>query len=251
MLPLKTIARRIRIKIHDMDAITYTDEEILDAINCGIRFIRRAIADIRPALLLSTETGILSAGQGRVDLSARPTKIIHATVGSDVMREDVSYHSAKVWHNWNKIYRNRTKIYSKVVTPIYKEHAIHETELAHVIGRPSTKTGEPKEFYLTGTQTIHFHPVPEKETKYTMMLVNDINELAMEDKSPLNTEFDDFLVEYGVIRLSVSNEYDVSQETQVMANIYDQVQRILVPPPAGVMTRSYWDPRPSGRRSGY
>lgn len=251
MLPLKTIARRIRIKIHDMDAITYTDEEILDAINCGIRFIRRAITDIRPALLLTTEDGILAAGQGRVNLSARPTKIIHVTVGADVLREDVTYNSAKVWHNWNKIYRNRTKIYSKVVTPIYTEHVIHETELAHVIGKPTTETGEPREFYLTGTQTINFHPVPDKETKYTMLVVNDIEELTLADKSPLNTEFDDFLVEYGVIRLSVSNEYDVSQETQIMANIYDQVQRILVPPPAGIMTRSYWDSRPSSKRSGY
>ena len=52
MLPLKTIARRIRIKIHDMDAITYTDEEILDAINCyhgNTRIRHRLSVRISPA----------------------------------------------------------------------------------------------------------------------------------------------------------------------------------------------------------
>ncbi len=251
MLPLKTIAKRIRVKVHDTDAITYDDDEILDTINCGIRFIRRAIADIRPSLLATSTEGMLQPGTKAIELTNRPTKIIHVRTGTEVIREDVTYSSAKIWHNWDKIYRNHTPIYSKVVTTVYKEKAIHETELAHVIGRASNKVGSPEEFYRTGTQTINFSPIPDAKTKYTVLTVDDIEELTLADKSPLNTEFDDFLVEYSVTRLSISNEYDVSQETQIMANIYDQVQKMLVPPPAGVQTRGYWDSRRNNRRSGY
>lgn len=252
MLPLKTIARRIRIKVHDTDAITYDDEEILDTINCGIRFIRRAIADIRPTLLASSVEGILSPGEKAVSLDIRPTKIVHVTVGTDIIQETETYHSKKIWHNWEKIYANHTPIYSKVVTRTYEEHAIHETEIAHVIGRRSGKMGVPEEFYLTGARDVNFWPIPNGETKYTIIKIDDIEELSLADDSPLNTEFDDFLVEYGVVRLSIGNEYDVSQETQIMSNIYDQVQRILVPPPAGLQTRGYWgDSRQSSRRGGY
>ena len=51
MLSVQTLARRIRTRLHDTDEITYSDEEILDCINCGIRFIRRLIASMRPSLL--------------------------------------------------------------------------------------------------------------------------------------------------------------------------------------------------------
>ena len=101
-------------------------------------------------------------------------------------------------------------------------------------------TGEPKEFYLTGTQTINFYPTPTEPTDYTIRTVDDIKELTWEDNSPLLTEFDDFLVEYAAIRLSVGNEYDMTQESQLMANIATQIQQVLIPPPVGIITRGYW-----------
>ena len=81
----------------------------------------------------------------------------------------------------------------------------------------------PKEFYLTGTKTINFFPIPERPTKYTVITVDDIEELSLDDNSLLNTDFDNFLIEYANIRLSIGNEYEVSQEQQVMANIYSQI----------------------------
>ena len=93
---------------------------------------------------------------------------------------------------------------------------------------------------MTGSQTINFFPIPEVETKYTILTVDDIEELTWNDNSPLNTEFDDFLVDYAAVRLEIGNEYDVTQEEQVMANIYSQIQQILMPPPAGVVTKGYW-----------
>lgn len=58
--------------------------------------------------------------------------------------------------------------------------------------------------------------------------------------SPLLTEFDDLLIEYVAIRLSIGNEYDMTQEAQLLANIMAQIQQILTPPPAGFIMEGYW-----------
>lgn len=201
MLSVQTLARRIRHRLHDTDEITYSDEEILDCINCGVRFIRRIIARLRPALLMSEMAGILTAGENSITLANRPTKIISVTAGGK---------------------------------------ALEETELAFAIHKTDDGAQEPKEFYLTGTQTINFFPTPTEPTPYTIRTVDDIAELVWEDNSPLNTEFDDFLIEYAVIRLGVGNEYDMTQESQLMANIAAQIQEVLIPPPVGVIVKGYW-----------
>ena len=241
MLPIKTIARRIRTRSHDTDDITYTDEEILDCINCGIRFIRRAIADIRPSLLMSTHEGILTAGNNQIVLDVRPTKIIHVTAGDKLIKSVTTYSSKKIYHNYEKIFNNHSPSYTKTVTNTYSEKALHRTELANIIAESSDKTGTPTDFCLIGEKTINFFPAPRYETKYSVLMIDDIEELSMSDNSPLNTEFDDFLVEYATVRLAVGNEFDMTQEQQIMSNIYSQIQRILLPPPVGCVTFPYWD----------
>ena len=203
MLSVQTLARRIRTRLHDRDEITYEDEEILDCINCGIRFIRRTIADVRPALLISEHKGTLAAGETQITLETRPTKIINVTIG-------------------------------EANTPL------HETEMAHAIHEGIAEVGIPKEFFLTGTQTINIYPAPSTGTSYTIRTIDDIAEIEWSGKSPLNTEYDDFLVEYAAIRLSVGNEYDMTQESQLMANIVAQIQQLLTPPPTGIVTEGYW-----------
>ena len=202
MLSVETLARRIRKRLHDNDKITYDDDEILDCINCGIRFIRRLIANMRPALLMSEVEGVLPAGVKSITLENRLTKIICVLAGKP-------------------------------------KKALEETELAFAIHERDTED-EPREFYLTGTQTINFFPTPNSPTEYVIRTVDDIDELAWEDKSPLNNEFDDFLVEYVTVRLSVGNEYDMTQESQMMSNIMAQIQKILMPPPAGIIVKGFW-----------
>lgn len=214
MLPMKTILKRIRTRIHDVDEIVYDDEEILDVINCGIRFIRRAITEIRPSLLISTVEGTLSAGEKSFELEDLPTKIVHVTAGDRIIK-------------------------TVGAKKFYSEKALHQTELAQVIVKGNDVTGTPTDFYLTGLKTINFFPIPEVETKYTVLYVKDFEELGLNDKSPINTEYDDFLIEYGTIRLGMRDEFDVSQENQVMANIFSQIQQLLLPPPLGVQVQSY------------
>lgn len=240
MLSVQTLARRIRTRLHDTDSIAYDDAEILDCINCGVRFIRRTIADVRPALLMSEVEGVLEAGTKSVTLEKRPTKIINVTAGDRIIKSEIIYTGKKIWHNWEKIWHNHSPIYNRHEINTYSEKALHQTEMSFVVPRPSDKEGTPREFFLSGTQTINFYPIPKLKTKYTIRTVDDIEELVWTDNSPLNTEFDDFLVEYASIRLSIGNEYDMTQENQLMSNVAAQIQRILMPPPAGVLTRGYW-----------
>lgn len=202
MLSIQTMARRIRQRLHDTDEITYDTEEILDCINYGIRFIRRIIAKFRPALLMSETEGTLAAGAKAITLENRPTKIISVTVGDD-------------------------------------EKPLHETDIAFAIHEQGNDK-EPKGFYLTGTQTINFFPSPITPIKYKICTVDDIEEVGLNDTSPLLSEFDDFLIDYATIRLSVGNEYDMTQETQLIANIVAQIQEVIMPPPASIQVRGYW-----------
>lgn len=203
MLSVQTLARRIRQRLHDTDEITYDDENILDCINCGLRFIRRTIAGLRPALLMTEHKGTLPANVSSIALDIRPIKIVNVTAGKDD-------------------------------TPLF------ETEMAFAIHKDISEAGVPTKFYLTGDKTINFYPIPVTSTPYTIRTVDDIVELTWDDNSPLPMEYDDFVVEYAAIRMSLGNEYDMTQENQLMANIVAQISKILTPPPAGLIVKGYW-----------
>lgn len=240
MLPIATLVKRIRRMIHDPDSITYDDDEIVDTINNGIRFIRRTIADIRPEMLEADPvTGTLTAGTGRISLSTRPLKILCVRAGDEVKSSTELYYSQKVYHNRNLVFHNTTKIFSREIFTSYKTHAIDESSSMNITG-DIDRTGNPEIFYLAGT-SINLYPVPQKDTFYHIQLINDISELSITDKSPLPNDFDDLLIEYANIRMSIENEYDVSQDSTVYSTIYQQIMNILHVPPTGIYSCSYWD----------
>ena len=241
MLKIATALKRIRTRLHDTDAITYDDDEIVDAINCGLRFIRRAIAEFQPEMLMQTLHGELQPGEYSVAFARAPTALIRVMAGEEVKETLVSYHSDKIYHNWNKIGHNHTKINTKTETVVYNERPLHSANVMRI--RDFGETGQPCSFYRAGMAEIRLWPVPENVTAYTVLYVDDMDEVGLDDVSPLGTEFDDFLIEYAATRLSVGNEFDMSQEQQVMANIYGQIQTLLRPLPPGVDTTGYWDDR--------
>ena len=131
MLSVQTLVRRIRQRLHDTDKITYDDEEIIDCINNGIRFIRRLVASINPALLMSEHQGVLAAGLEEITLTVRPTKIINITIGDEGK-------------------------------PLY------QTEMSLAVHEGIYETGEPKSFFLTGAKTVHFYPRPATSARLMM-----------------------------------------------------------------------------------
>lgn len=238
MLRISEIARRIRIGIHDEDMITYEDEQILDAINLGLRFIRRIIMEQEPEILMSERKGILESGANEIVFERAPLQIIEVAVGTELKSQKRWKTNAKIYHNWEKVYGNVTRIYSWQESREYKESPITQTNLHHVRNR--YESGRPRYWYRLGENRLRLSPIPEKETGYTVRLIEDLEELGMEDRSPLLTDFDDFLVEYGVIRLPIDNEYDVSQEMQLFSNIASGISEVLYPPPASCRVSGYW-----------
>ena len=85
MIPVKLAVHRIRGMIHDWQHVNYSDREILDVLNFGLRFIRRTIAEIQPEILMSKQTGILQAGEDEIKLNRRPMMIIEMTAGDKII----------------------------------------------------------------------------------------------------------------------------------------------------------------------
>lgn len=240
MLPVKTLIKRIRRVVHDTDAITYDDDEILAVINQGVRYIRRIIADNRPELLASeVVTGIIKAGERSIELPNRPLIFLYVRAGSEIASSEETYSSDKIYHNYNLIYHNKTPIYSKKVTVKYRTRRISEANMSEIYG-DMDRQGEPEVYYLSGSKTVNFYPVPRVDTSYDILVVDDMEELTADDTSPLLNEYDDLLVEFANLRLSIENEYDVSADSQVMNTIQSQVLRLLHIPPTGVTVQGYW-----------
>ena len=204
MIPIKTAIKRIRGAIHDYQHINYSDAEILLVINAGLRFIRRTIADIQPEILMSEEKGILQGGENTIQLEKLPLSIIEVTAGNSE-----------------------------------KQYKLYETNLQHLKNRKFH--GEhARIFYRVGLKTLKLFPVPKFETAYTVRTIEDFEKLTLEDETPLLNDFDDFLIEYATMRLSIDNEYDATQEQQILSAIQSQIAQILSPPPTGTVVRGYW-----------
>ena len=248
VLSIQSILSTVRVAVHDTDAIEYDDKEIVSVINAGLRFIRRTIIELQPEILSETIVGELAAGENTVLMEKRPAAIVEITAGDNVKTSNSYRISDKIYHNYNPIYNNKTPIYAEeIVDKTYYENPLQAINLRHVNNKD--EEGVPRAFYRTGLRAIHFVPIPNKTTGYTIRYVPDLDEVTLADNSPLLTEYDDFLIEYATIRLSIGNEYDVSQEQVIMGNIVSQIQNMLFPPPPGVRVRGYWDNGP--RRGDY
>jgi hypothetical protein len=65
--------------------------------------------------------------------------------------------------------------------------------------------------------------------------------MDINSETPVPNEFDDFVQEYAIIRMSVTNEFDISQENSIMSNIIQQVtSRLQSFTEPGVRVKSYW-----------
>lgn len=242
MLPVKTLVKRIRRVVHDTDAITYDDDEILTVVNEGVRHIRRQIAENRPEMLAKDPvSGLLKPGERSIELDFRPLTLLYVRMGDEAASSEEVNRSKKIWHNYELIYKNHTPIYNKVTVVKYRTLKVQEANLSEIYGDIS-REGTPEVYYLTGEKTVNVYPVPKKETYYEILAVPDVDELGMEDTTPLLSDFDDLLLEFANVRLSITNEYDVSADSQVMSSINSQILRLLHIPPTGVTVQSYWTP---------
>lgn len=233
MLTMATILEKIRYATHDEQETGYTDAFLLGCINDGIRLIRRTIMEINPMILADfTQEGTLEKGKTAiVPYKVVSTKTIEKEDGSTEVVEETS--------------------------PVILSHIcsvrVNERELRQI--QPNEvyrfdRDGEPKFYYLTGFCNVNVYPVPNEDMAYRIDGVTDMGELTeLTDVSPFPTEYDDFLYEYAIMRASFGNEFDMSQETGLVAQIVSQIEeKVRGISPVGVSSVGYWMPCDDRRR---
>lgn len=203
MIAIKTLINRIRTLAHDTAETGYTDEDILFNINAGIRFISRIIKDMKPELLMDfPATGQLNPGENTICVNNVMLAVLAVRANGRAL-----------------------KVTSPLQIPDMRETAENPTA-----------------YYLCGFDKLALYPIPTKPVDYAVFYVPDTEEVTLTDKSPFPNDFDDALVEYAIIRLSMGNEFDMSQELTVMQTVMQQVQELInnFPSPEHRI-RGYWD----------
>lgn len=216
MLTFQDMIERIRATTHDEQETGYTDDTLVKFLNDGVRFIRRMVFDINADLLVDADlTGELPAGTATVALT-------EMTASSDGAEVETAVRLAHV---------TEVRAGGRLLAPCQRR------EIADV-----GETGTPSHYYLLGFSKLGVWPVPETDTTYEVMGIKDFAELTIDDVSPLPTELDDSLYEYACLRASMTDEFDMTQETSVMGQIATQIERTLqMLTPPGVQAGGYWD----------
>ena len=207
MLAVEELIKRVRILVHDEQETGYDDIAILNCLNAGSRFLRRMILQLKPELLSNVTKGNLNTNENIIELDFIPVKIV-----------DIRINGKRI------IYKSRADILNM------------------------DKYGFPYAYFITGLKTINLYPIPDKPINYEILAVEDIKEMTLSDddngKSPFPNEFDDMLIEYALIRLSMGNEFDMSQEMSVMSQIVVQLENILRERDTVYVISGYYDSLP-------
>jgi hypothetical protein len=194
---------RIRAAAHDEQETGYEDITLLSYINDGLRFVRRTIMDIYPMYLADFEVS------GSVE--AGEWKLLLPYPISTLI--DVRINGKRL----------------KLVNP----HSLDTND----------KTGVPRFYYMQGCQTVCLVPRPDRDYRYELTAIKDMALLTLDDSSPLTNDMDDFLYEYVLIRASLTNEFDMSQEATIMSSIVNQITSLIRSNCShGVQVDGYWQP---------
>ncbi len=221
-MTVKDIIDRIWASTHDGDELDYTDDQLLNHINNGIRSVRRTILAIDTYLLCDTVTGVN-------ELPTEPAEVIPGEEPEPV--EPVDLAIIKLERPFSSI--ESVRVNGRTLRPINPR----------LIDDPDRES-EPHCYYAAGFNNIHLWPRPTgTKVEYTITYVPDLVILTeLEDEVPFNSDIIDFIVEYGVIRASLVNEFDMSQEAQIMGSIIAQMENLFHGINGrGVQTDGYWN----------
>lgn len=87
----------------------------------------------------------------------------------------------------------------------------------------SGRAGKPTDYSIYGIQGIRLYPIPDKNYSCSVFYVPEPPQLKESDDIGWPTAFQDFLTEYMTIRAPLRNEFNMTQEAQVMSPISDQI----------------------------
>jgi hypothetical protein len=196
MKQAQEIMKYARKLLNDEQKTGYTDLLMLDCLNAAIRFMWRHIAKIRPQVIAETVSGTL--GGSVICLTRLPANPNSKPVPRAMLSiADVRVNGRRLQH-------------------------IDMLDVALTDAR-----GIPEKYCRIGFDKIYVYPEANDLVRYSVIAVFDAPNLALDDRTPFPDVFDDFIVQYIVIRLSYKNEFNMSQEEGLMATIISQIEQLL------------------------
>lgn len=181
---LKDILYYTRIKINDTNAYRFTDEDMTNIVNEAIRFIRNIFIKEVPDMLVDPAIeGVLESGENSIQLTVQPVQY------TDVRCNGKLLHKTSI-------------------------HSIRDLK----------RTGEPEFFVITGVSSIAVYPIPTQKTDYSIRVITaPVVVQNNDDVMPFPDDFNDSIIEYTAMRLSLIDEYDQSVEIQLLQQIQSNI----------------------------
>lgn len=93
--------------------------------------------------------------------------------------------------------------------------------------RDINETGDIKKYVLLNGREMLFFPVPQKDQEYKVMGVYDQPRLSPTSNTPFNSDIDNLIFEYVILRAGMGDQFQMSQETQLMQVVAQQVEHLL------------------------
>lgn len=187
MIALSTMLEKLRRTLKDEDKNSFTDAELIDYIENGIAFLRRAIININPEYIaVPVAEGTIEAGTNEIELPGGVNYVFDVRInGRKIKRENIS--------------------------------SIEDTSLK----------GEIRRYCFLNGNRLLFFPVPEKDVEYSVIGIPDNPRLSDEAVTPFNSDMDNLIFEYVVIRAGIGDHFQMSQEMEIMSLIMDQVTKLI------------------------
>lgn len=90
-----------------------------------------------------------------------------------------------------------------------------------------TQEGDIKKYVLLNGREILFFPIPQKDQEFKVMGVFDQPRLSPTSNTPFNSDIDNLIFEYVILRAGMGDQFQMAQETQLMQVIATQVEHLL------------------------
>lgn len=189
MIAIKDMLKQMRRTLKDEDKNSYSDDELLSYIHSGILFVRRMIILLNPEYLsVQLAQGVLKPGNNIITVNKSTSYIYDVRIDGKKIKKEIL-------------------------------SSIPDTE---------EESDVVKCYCFLNMNTVAVYPIPQKEVKYVVTGIPDNERLSLTSVTPFNADIDNLVAEYAILRAGMSDMFQMSQETQLMSTIAQQVENLVM-----------------------
>lgn len=189
MIAIKDMLKQMRKTLKDEDKNSYSDDELLSYIHSGILFVRRMIILLNPEYLsVQLAQGVLKPGNNKITVNKSTSYIYDVRIDGKKIKKEIL-------------------------------SSIPDTE---------EESDVVKCYCFLNMNTVAVYPIPQKEVKYVVTGIPDNERLSLTSVTPFNADIDNLVAEYAILRAGMSDMFQMSQETQLMSTIAQQVENLVM-----------------------